>query len=120
MAEAAEQAKVTALRKAEPAARGSRSRPHPARAATAAAAAARALDPADRRAARWSSVAIGWFWLTGGRYRRRPTTPMSRPTWSTSRPTSPGWSSPSTVQDNQQVRKGQVLFTLDDSTYRSA
>ena len=45
---------------------------------------------------------------------------MCRPIWSPSRPTSRGWSPASTVQDNQPVRKGQVLFALDNSTYRNS
>ena len=116
MAEAAEQANVTALRKTEPA----REAPVVAR-------------PARRRRSRkqlvrWTLLiagpllllgGIGWFWLTSGRFMSTDNAYIQADMMNVATDVD-GLIKTIDVVDNQLVRKGQVLFTLDNSTYRSA
>ncbi len=116
MAEAAEQANVTALRKTEPA----REAPvvaHPAR-----------RRRSRKQLVRWTLLiagpllllgGIGWFWLTSGRFMSTDNAYIQADMMNVATDVD-GLIKTIDVVDNQLVRKGQVLFTLDDSTYRSA
>lgn len=118
MVEAAERAKVTALRKAEPVPeRQADSRPlevgsdrkHP------------------RQLVRWAllllgpilvAAAIGWFWLAGGRYLATDNAYVQADMVTVATDVD-GLVESIVVEDNQRVAKGQILFTLDDSAYRN-
>lgn len=113
MADTAEQATVTALRKAEPvpihvpAPRRGRDR---------------------RQLVRWVLLiagpalllaVVGWIWVTGGRYVSTENAYVHADMMNVATDVD-GLVRSIEVGDNQEVRKGQVLFTLDDSVYRSA
>jgi membrane fusion protein, multidrug efflux system len=123
MAEAAEKSKVMALRKVETGREGDaqtlpRPRVRPTR-----------LDRRSRRQlVRWSllaagpllvAVLIGWFWLTGGRYVSTDNAYVQADTVNVATDVA-GLVKSIQVHDNEYVAAGQVLFTLDDATYRSA
>lgn len=113
MADAAEQATVTALRKAEPV---------PVQ---------HNLPPARRsrrQHVRWVLLVagpalllavVGWIWLTGGRYVSTDNAYVHADMMNVATDVD-GLVRSIEVGDNQEVRKGQVLFTLDDAVYRSA
>ncbi|MFZ1426671.1 MAG: HlyD family secretion protein [Geminicoccaceae bacterium] len=113
MADAAEQATVTALRKAEPV---------PVQ---------HNLPPARRsrrQHVRWVLLVagptlllavVGWIWFTGGRYVSTDNAYVHTDMMNVATDVD-GLVRSIEVGDNQKVRKGQVLFTLDDSVYRSA
>lgn len=113
MADTAEQVTVTALRKAEPvpihvpAPRRRRDR---------------------RQLVRWTLLiagpalllaVVGWIWVTGGRYVSTDNAYVHADMMNVATDVD-GLVRSIEVGDNQEVRKGQVLFTLDDSVYRSA
>jgi membrane fusion protein (multidrug efflux system) len=115
MAEPAERTNVTELRKTE-----------------AGAASALAGVPHDRKsrrqAVRWTLLilgpllvllGIGWFWLTGGRYVGTDNAYVQADLVSVATDVG-GLVKAVAVRDNQPVRRGDVLFTLDDSSYRNA
>src|SRR3954469_4658664 len=123
MAEAAEKSKVMALRKVETGREGNaqalpRPRARPTR-----------LDRRSRRQlVRWGllaagpllvAVLIGWFWLTGGRYVSTDNAYVQADTVNVGTDVA-GLVKSIQVHDNEHVAAGQVLFTLDDATYRSA
>ena len=62
---------------------------------------------------------IGWFWLTGGRYVSTDNAYVQADTINIATDVA-GLVKSIQVHDNEHVTAGQVLFTLDDSTYRSA
>lgn len=113
MADAAEQATVTTLRKAEPVP----VQPH--------------IPPvrrSRRQLVRWVLLitgpalllaGIGWFWLTGGRHVSTDNAYVHTDMMNVATDVD-GLVRSIEVGDNQEVRKGQVLFVLDDSIYRSA
>lgn len=121
MAEVAAKGKVMAWRKAEIARDGgvtSMPRPAPAR-----------IDRKSRRQlVRWGLLAagplavalvIGWLWLTGGRYVSTDNAYVQSDTVNIATDVA-GLVRTIQVHDNQHVKAGEVLFTLDDATYRSA
>lgn len=121
MAEVVEKGKVMAWRKAEIARDGdvrAMPRPTPVR-----------IDRKSRRQlVRWSllaagplavAVAIGWLWLTGGRYVSTDNAYVQSDTVNVATDVA-GLVKSIQVHDNQYVKAGDVLFTLDDATYRSA
>ena len=121
MAEVAEKGKVMAWRKAEIARDGgaaSLPRPAPAR-----------IDRKSRRQlVRWGLLAagplavalvVGWLWLTGGRYVATDNAYVQADTVNVATDVA-GLVKAIQVHDNQYVKAGEVLFTLDDATYRSA
>lgn len=116
MADAAELTNVTALRKGEAA------REDQAHQAAPAAARRRRLG------LRWLllvagpavvAVAVGWFWLTGGRYVATDNAYVQADMVSVATDVA-GLVATVQVRDNQEVKRGEVLFTLDDLTYRNA
>ncbi len=113
MAEVAEQPKVTALRKPEPAP----VLPH---------------APLRRRGrvqlVRWSLLVggpallvagVAWFWLVGGRFVSTDNAYVQADMMDVATDVD-GLVRSIEVHDNERVGKGQVLLTLDDSTYRTA
>ena len=120
MAETAEK-KVTALRPAETARAEDavRARPMP----------IKARDRTRRRQlVRWSLllggpalvlVAVGWFWLTGGRYVGTDNAYVQADTVQVATDVA-GLVKSIAVGDDQHVMRGQILFTLDDAPYRAA
>ena len=119
MAEAAEQVKVTALRPAEtgPAESG-RTRPSP----------VAARRRSRRQLVRWGLllggpalllVALGWFWLSGGRYVATDNAYVQADTVQVATDVA-GLVRAIEVGDDQRVARGQILFTLDDTPYRAA
>ncbi len=66
-------------------------------------------------------VAVGslYFWLTGGRYMSTDDAYVQAARASISSNV-PGQVAQITVRDNQRVRRGDLLFTLDDQPYRIA
>ena len=119
MAEAAEQVKVTALRPAEtgPAESG-RTRPSP----------VAARRRSRRQLVRWGLllggpalllVALGWFWLSGGRYVATDNAYVQADTVQVATDVA-GLVRTIEVGDDQRVARGQILFTLDDTPYRAA
>jgi membrane fusion protein, multidrug efflux system len=120
MAEAAEK-KVTALRPAET--------PRPGEIHHTVADRASIHDRRSRRQlVRWSlliagpavaAVAVGWFWLTGGRYVATDNAYVQADTVQVATDVA-GLVKTIAVKDDEHVTRGQVLFTLDDETYRSA
>ena len=113
MADAAEQATVTTLRKAEPVPVQPRIRP---------------ARRSRRQLVRWVLLVtgpalllagIGWFWLTGGRHVSTDNAYVHTDMMNVATDVD-GLVRSIEVGDNQEVRKGQVLFVLDDSIYRSA
>jgi membrane fusion protein (multidrug efflux system) len=116
MAEPAEQPNVTALRKPEPAWEPA-FQPN-----------ARPPRRTRRQLVRWSLLiagplavlaAIGWFWLTGGRYVSTDNAYVQADMMNVATDVD-GLVKSVEVRDNQEVRKGDVLFVLDDSMYRTA
>ncbi|MEK0082984.1 HlyD family secretion protein [Benzoatithermus flavus] len=121
MAETAGRANVTALRKDETAREG-RGEAAPGRSR------ARLDRKSRRQIVRWSLLilgpllvvlGIGWFWLTGGRYVSTDNAYVQADLVNVATDVA-GLVKTIQVHDNQEVRKGDVLFTLDDSTYRNA
>ena len=117
MAEAAEQARVTALR------------PETARAGEARREPLARITRHDRRSrrqlVRWSLLlggpalvlaAVGWFWLTGGRYVATDNAYVQADTVQVATDVA-GLVKAIAVGDDQHVTRGQILFTLDESTY---
>ena len=126
MAEAAEKAKVTALRKAGDRARRQRAGRRPRARRRAPARPVRDAQPAAA-ASRWALLAggplvlvvgIGWFWLTGGRYVSTDNAYVQADTVNVATDVA-GWSSIE-VQDNEPSRRARCCSRLDDSTYRTA
>jgi membrane fusion protein (multidrug efflux system) len=123
MAEVAEKGKVMAWRKVETGREGDVPvMPRPAPALT------RKGRRSRRQLVRWSllaagplavAVVIGWFWLTGGRYVSTDNAYVQSDTINIATDVA-GLVKSIQVHDNEHVTAGQVLFTLDDSTYRSA
>ncbi|MFL5336233.1 MAG: HlyD family secretion protein [Geminicoccaceae bacterium] len=123
MAEAAEKAKVMALRKVETGREGdAQTLPRPRQAST------RQSRRNRRQLVRWGllaagplvvAVLIGWFWLTGGRYVSTDNAYVQADTVNVATDVA-GLVKSILVQDNQHVKAGEVLFTLDDATYGSA
>ncbi|MFO1046880.1 MAG: HlyD family secretion protein [Geminicoccaceae bacterium] len=119
MAEAAEKIKVTALRPAETArADGAHTRPSP----------VAARRRSRRQLVRWSLllggpalllVALGWFWLSGGRYVSTDNAYVQADTVQVATDVA-GLVKSIAVGDDQRVARGQLLFTLDDTPYRAA
>ena len=62
---------------------------------------------------------IGWFWLTSGRFMSTDNAYVQADMMNVATDVD-GLIKTIDVVDNQLVRKGQVLFALDNSTYRSA
>lgn len=121
MAETAERANVTALRKGETAREG-RGEPAPGRSR------ARLDRKSRRQALRWSllilgpllvALGVGWFWLTGGRYVSTDNAYVQADLVNVATDVA-GLVKAVQTRDNQEVHKGDVLFTLEDSTYRNA
>ena len=119
MAEAAEQARVTALR------------PETARAGEARREPLARITRHDRRSrrqlVRWSLLlggpalvlaAVGWFWLTGGRYVGTDNAYVQADTVQVATDVA-GLVKTIAVGDDQHVTRGQILFTLDDAPYRA-
>ena len=118
MAEAAEQAKVTALRKTEwvPDKQvGGPAEPQAVAAAAGSSCAGACCWPGPLLVA----AAIGWFWLSGGRYVSTDNAYVQADMVTVATDVD-GLVARIEVEDNQQVEQGQVLFALDDSTYRNA
>ena len=119
MAEAAEQVKVTALRPAETGrAESGRTRPSP----------VAARRRSRRQLVRWGLllggpalllVALGWFWLSGGRYVATDNAYVQADTVQVATDVA-GLVRTIEVGDDQRVARGQILFTLDDTPYRAA
>ena len=119
MAEAAEQSKVTALRPAETArAESGRARPSP----------VAARRRSRRQLVRWGLllggpalllVALGWFWLSGGRYVATDNAYVQADTVQVATDVA-GLVRTIEVGDDQRVARGQILLTLDDAPYRAA
>ena len=119
MAEAAEQVKVTALRPAETGrAESGRTRPSP----------VAARRRSRRQLVRWGLllggpalllVALGWFWLSGGRYVATDNAYVQADTVQVATDVA-GLVRAIEVGDDQRVARGQILFTLDDTPYRAA
>ena len=65
------------------------------------------------------AVVVGWFWITGGRYVSTDNAYVQADTVDVATDVA-GLVKSIEVQDNEHVTRGQVLFTLDDATYRSA
>ena len=65
------------------------------------------------------AVAVGWFWLTGGRYVATDNAYVQADTVQVATDVA-GLVKTIAVKDDEHVTRGQVLFTLDDETYRSA
>lgn len=116
MADAVERTNVTALREREVA------REEQERQAAPAAARRRRLS------LRWFllvagpavvAVAVGWFWLTGGRYVATDNAYVQADLANVATDVA-GLVETVQVRDNQEVRKGETLFTLDATTYRNA
>ena len=123
MAEVAERPYVAALRKVETARESdapSRPRPRSQRL------------PWDRKSrrqvARWGllaagplvvAVVVGWFWLTGGRYVSTDNAYVQADMVDVATDVA-GLVKSIQVGDNELVTRGQILFMLDDATYRSA
>ena len=64
------------------------------------------------------AAAVGWFWLSGGRYVATDNAYVQADMVTVATDVD-GLVARIEVEDNQQVEKGQVLFVLDDSTYRN-
>ena len=119
MAEAVEQSRVTALRPD----------PAPVRPGREIAGRARLRDRRSRRQlVRWGLLvagplvviaAVGWVWLTGGRYVATDNAYVQADTVQVATDVG-GLVRSIAVGDDQKVVRGQVLFTLDDTPYRAA
>jgi membrane fusion protein, multidrug efflux system len=122
MAEAIERAKVTNLRPPETGRAEEAGRTLPQ-------VRARVRDRKSRRQlVRWALLiggpvlviaAVGWFWLTGGRYVSTDNAYVQADTVQVATDVG-GLVKDIRVGDDQHVTRGQILFTLDDVPYRSA
>ena len=65
------------------------------------------------------AVVVGWFWLTGGRYVSTDNAYVQADMVDIATDVA-GLVKSIQVGDNERVTRGQILFMLDDATYRSA